>query len=496
MRTMRLVEDAPKLVQDLLNDDFSELLDIFSLHAAALGRILRNKTIHKAKNLCKEVLLITEELCHAFRSRQFLEESVDVFICHCGKQKDNYRRLQEKLQGIGLSVFLDEWSFGSGQPRTLRRIVEAVLSCKIGLIVASKEFFESEYCLLELFVFCVRLKETNSITHQDDSFFVVPDYFEEEHYGSTWVESVQNLPLPKVFGGISGIRREKQYISDHVDCVFSKIMDLIGMTPTLSQQFVSCGKFLEQLANWERRWRLLHLLPVSEGRDSVLFDLKKSSDDEKHECIDFLDFFFERRCITAKTIATKWEMMLRVFALNRSLIVKTSSHFPGSRIFLSYGEWKVGSAIAKSLQEKKYDVFFVIPGMQSDEIIDIACTCVLGLISVTSEYLQNKSNVLHLSILAMRSKFDKSFQVYFVFKSSSCQLLSINSSQLLPIFQCDVSDPEVKIRLDMVPSMSPYKDFKDNNEIIEYIGELMKSIQPMANLNIVPTEKMISENKC
>ncbi|XP_059065928.1 disease resistance-like protein DSC2 isoform X1 [Cryptomeria japonica] len=98
-------------------------------------------------------------------------QKFDVFLSHSGKQKNFVRQLHRDLTNVGVSCFFDE------DPQSLPigedfppRIFEAAKTCRVAVLLLSKEFLESKWPMLEASTF-VKARHTNP------SFQILPLYF-------------------------------------------------------------------------------------------------------------------------------------------------------------------------------------------------------------------------------------------------------------------------------------------------------------------------------
>lgn len=74
----------------------------------------------------------------------------DVFLSHANNDKDDYvRELKQSFEKLGISVFYDETSIDWGD-NWKEKIYEGLSSCKYGVIVLSKNFFDRKWTEKEL----------------------------------------------------------------------------------------------------------------------------------------------------------------------------------------------------------------------------------------------------------------------------------------------------------------------------------------------------------
>ncbi|GLJ41682.1 hypothetical protein SUGI_0862720 [Cryptomeria japonica] len=101
-------------------------------------------------------------------------QNFDVFLSHSGKQKIFVRQLHRDLTSLGVSCFFDE------DPQSLPigkdfppRIFEAAETCRLAVLVLSKEFLESKWPMLEASTF-VKARDKNPNLEILPLYFMIP----------------------------------------------------------------------------------------------------------------------------------------------------------------------------------------------------------------------------------------------------------------------------------------------------------------------------------
>ena len=207
----------------LTRKDVDGEIDKYQAFLRAILEHDKQSLVAEASAVCERLMEMVSSLCEEGLKRPF-DAPASVFIAHSGEQKSIYKSLLDKLLSAGTTAFLDKESLppGCDAPEVM---LQHALRCQYGVVVCSKDFLlKSPDTLFELFVFCIRLRDTERF---QGNFTLIPDFFSRE-MRDIWLGKVQTLPLPQEFKTRCGIRHEHREDYDHVDDTFKKLLSLLN----------------------------------------------------------------------------------------------------------------------------------------------------------------------------------------------------------------------------------------------------------------------------
>ena len=131
-------------------------------------------------------------------------QSYNVFLSHTGKQKQGYVDYLYQKFPQGSGVFFDIKSLKAGDDAK-DQMRYAALTCKVAIVVLTRDFLAKKWPILELSLFAARLREKKRLSRysknkelsaqeiSDLEFTLLLDFYSQDEK-SDWTNEVLNIP--------------------------------------------------------------------------------------------------------------------------------------------------------------------------------------------------------------------------------------------------------------------------------------------------------------
>ena len=164
------------------------------------------------------------------------KDNYSIFLSHAGEQKHDYVSfMHSDLEREGVSAFFDVNM--NARTEGISQIHYAAFTCKVAIVVLSKEYIQKKWPMLELCIFAARLRKCRSIQKMhataglsddekmDENFSLLLDFYSPE-LKETWFNVLEAIPFV-LKSYPPGVLHSEDDLTNHRERVIQRAMKLL-----------------------------------------------------------------------------------------------------------------------------------------------------------------------------------------------------------------------------------------------------------------------------